>query len=145
MDERNATRLLAHEVWNAVADDLEVESALSDLQTFGLVCEVRDLEVELSISQAENARLTKRVAELHQAIIKVSNETPFSDEAKDALAQRGVLLAKIGTLEGLVVELTAAAAHANKATADLERELHDANADRAELQSILDHMDTLAV
>lgn len=129
--EREASRALAHEMWNAVADDTEVESALSDLQTFGLVCEVRDLEAELDIEKAENRRLLTRVAELHQAMIRVSNETPFADEAKDALAQRGVLVAEVGTLKARVLEL-------EEIHADLTGELEIANADKAEMQRILD-------
>lgn len=39
-----------------------------------------------------------RQGELLATIVRVTNETPFADEAKDALAQRGILLAEIGTL-----------------------------------------------
>jgi hypothetical protein len=47
---------------------------------------------------AEVERLTTRNDELLAAMVRVANETPFADEAKDALAQRGRLLAEIGTL-----------------------------------------------
>ena len=41
----------------------------------------------------------KRVQELLQTIVRLTNETPYPDEVKDALAQRGTLLAEIGTLK----------------------------------------------
>lgn len=128
--ERNASRLLAHELWSAVDEDRECERP-DDEQTFGLACEVRDLEAELSIEQAETCRMRTRIAELHQAMLRVANDTPYPDEANDALAQRGAMVAEVGTLKARVAEL--------------EAELEDLRHDFAECQSILDHMDTVAV
>ena len=48
---------------------------------------------------AEVRQLRTRRDELLAAMVRVANETPFADEAKDALAQRGKLLAEIGTLK----------------------------------------------
>lgn len=53
---------------------------------------------ELAASRDEVSRLVLRREELLALVVKVSQETPFSDEAKDALSQRGKLLAEIGTL-----------------------------------------------
>ena len=47
---------------------------------------------------AEVRQLRTRRDELLAAMVRVANETPFADEAKDALAQRGKLSAEIGTL-----------------------------------------------
>lgn len=51
------------------------------------------------------SELRERQQELLSTIVRVTNETPFSDEAKDALAQRGAMLAEIGTLKARVQEL----------------------------------------
>jgi hypothetical protein len=56
----------------------------------------------------EIAQLKKRQAELLETIRKLSNETPFPEEVQDALAQRGKLLAEIGTLKGARVALNEA-------------------------------------
>lgn len=50
----------------------------------------------------DRAALQARQQELLATIVKVSNTTPFADEAKDALEQRGKLLAEIGTLRSEV-------------------------------------------
>jgi hypothetical protein len=47
----------------------------------------------------ERDALAARRDELLTAMVRVTNETPFADEAKDALAQRGKLIAEIGTLK----------------------------------------------
>jgi uncharacterized coiled-coil DUF342 family protein len=49
--------------------------------------------------RAEADRLRTRISELLATIVRVTNETPFSDEAKDALEQRGKLVAEVGTLK----------------------------------------------
>ena len=46
-----------------------------------------------------------RIAELNALVVKITNETPYPDEAKDALAQRGKLVAEIGTLKNRVAKL----------------------------------------
>lgn len=52
------------------------------------------------LHETEIAQLKKRQTELLETIKRLSNETPFPEEAQDALAQRGKLLAEIGTLKG---------------------------------------------
>lgn len=42
--------------------------------------------------------LEKRQSELLATIVRITNETPFPDEIKSALEQRGKLLAEVGTL-----------------------------------------------
>lgn len=53
----------------------------------------------------ELARKNTRIEELLAAMVRLTNSTPFSDEAKDALEQRGKLVAEIGTLKQRVAEL----------------------------------------
>jgi hypothetical protein len=53
-------------------------------------------------------RLNERQQELLATIVRVTNSTPFSDEAKDALDQRGKLVAAIGTLRSQLATMTAA-------------------------------------
>lgn len=50
----------------------------------------------------EVERLLERQQELLGTIVKVTNETPFADEAKDALKQRGALMAEIGSLKAQI-------------------------------------------
>ena len=54
-------------------------------------------------------RLRARIQELLATIVRVTNETPFSDEAKDALEQRGKLIAEVGTLKAKIAALNVAA------------------------------------
>lgn len=63
--------------------------------------------VELANLVAENRKLQKRQQELLATIVRITNETPFVDEAADALKQRGVLLAEIGTLRRQLAEALA--------------------------------------
>lgn len=62
----------------------------------------------------ERDALATRRDELLAAMVRVANETPFADEAKDALAQRGKLLAEIGTLKAERDELAAKLADAHE-------------------------------
>jgi len=63
-------------------------------------------------------RLTARQQELLATIVRVTNETPFADEASDALRQRGALLAEIGTMRASL----AATKSALKEACDLAEE-----------------------
>jgi hypothetical protein len=49
--------------------------------------------------------LETRRDELLATVVKVTNSTPFADEAKDALEQRGALVAEVGTLKSTVASL----------------------------------------
>ena len=53
----------------------------------------------------EVERLRERNGELLALVAKVSQETPLPDEVANALNQRGVLLAKVGSLEAELREL----------------------------------------
>ncbi len=57
-----------------------------------------DQHFDLLAARADVERLELRQQELLATIVRVTNETPFSNEAADALKQRGVLLAEIGSL-----------------------------------------------
>lgn len=52
----------------------------------------------------ERDALATRRDELLAAMVRVANETPFADEAKDALAQRGKLIAEIGMLKAKLAD-----------------------------------------
>lgn len=78
------------------------------------------LSTRLAEVERENEKLRERQQELLAAMVRVANETPFADEAKDALAQRGRLVAEIGTLRN---ERDAAIAERDAARADHETAL----------------------
>lgn len=61
------------------------------------------------------AALEKRQEELLATIVRLTNETPFPDEVKNALEQRGKLLAEVGTLRASVAEWRALAELADRA------------------------------
>lgn len=69
--------------------------------------ELEELRARLVEVERDNERLLARQQELLATIVRVTNETPFSDEAKDALEQRGKLVAEIGTLKSKTAELEA--------------------------------------
>ena len=50
-------------------------------------------------------RAEKRNTELNALVVKISQETPLSEEVAGALAQRGKLVAEVGTLRARVAEL----------------------------------------
>lgn len=50
------------------------------------------------------SELHERQQELLATIVRVTNETPFSDEAADALKQRGALVAEVGTAKASAAE-----------------------------------------
>ena len=74
-----------------------------------------DWEEQFNKREALEARvgeLERRQQELLATIVKVTNETPYSDEIRGALEQRGTLLAEVGTLKARVAELEEAALRA---------------------------------
>ena len=84
-----------------------------------LAAEVANLQDSLKRSTEDweeqfNKReaLEARVQELLATIVKVTNETPYPDEIRGALEQRGTLLAEVGTLKARVAELEEAALRA---------------------------------
>lgn len=46
----------------------------------------------------------ERIAELHKALVDVSRTTPYPDEAIEAVEQRRVLIAEVGTLRAALEE-----------------------------------------
>jgi hypothetical protein len=54
---------------------------------------------------AENEALKARQQELLATIVRLTNETPYPEEVKTALEQRGALLAEIGTLRAKLAQL----------------------------------------
>ncbi len=53
---------------------------------------------------AEVGRLGQRMTEMHVAMVRITNETPFADEIKGWTDQRAAMVAEIGTLRARVVE-----------------------------------------
>lgn len=64
----------------------------------------RDELADIARLRAEVESLKARQQELLATIVRVTNETPFSDEAKDVLEQRGKLVAEVGTLKERVTD-----------------------------------------
>jgi chromosome segregation ATPase len=54
-------------------------------------------ELDSLKNRAEKAEA--RIAELHQAMIKLTHETPYPEEAEENRQRVGVLLAEVGTLK----------------------------------------------
>lgn len=75
----------------------------------------RDLDTtpeahDARIAELERLRKTVcakdvRIAELGATVLKVSRETPYPDEIRDWVAQRGKLVAELGTLRAEVADL----------------------------------------
>lgn len=87
----------------------QAEASLVQAQTGGngtIMVKAADV-IEL-LDEVE--KLRTRQQELLATIVRVTNETPFADEAADALKQRGSLVAEIGTLRAKL----AAALEANE-------------------------------
>lgn len=69
--------------------------------------EIARVQVQRDEARQEVERLTARQQELLATIVRISQETPLVEEVKEALEQRGKLLAEIGTLKAMVAELRA--------------------------------------
>lgn len=66
---------------------------------------IAELSDELADVQADNADLTKRRDELLALVANLSQTVPLESEVNEALGQRGMLLAEIGTLRAEIEEL----------------------------------------
>jgi uncharacterized coiled-coil DUF342 family protein len=102
---------LEHDLDRALIETLELQDAVA----------ARD--AALDACAARIAKLLARRDALLATVARISQETPLPDEVRNALEQRGALLAEVGTLRA---EVTAVRREASM----LIEGLHDVTADR---------------
>ena len=114
----------------------------SDRIRWKLAADQRDaVMAERDILRGQVEALKLRQSELLATIVRLTNETPFSDEAKDALEQRGKLVAEVGTLRSEVARMeereTKRAEIMRRRDAEYDRRADELRAENERLKALL--------